>query len=146
MDTQSRWRNSQNQGINLAPLLDVIFSLLFFFILATSIQRDREGIDVEIPKGGIQSTAVEPTQPLEIIITAENTIRFKNRNVTGPQLAEALQQAVRATAASGQVRPDRAFIRSHARSDIQTFVTVRDACAQAGLKSAVMEVNPEENQ
>ncbi len=146
MESQSRWRTSQNQGINLAPLLDVIFSLLFFFILATSIQRAPQGVDVEIPKGGIEANPVKSSEPIKIIITADNTIRFENKEMTGDQLATALQKAAQRIADTGETRPDRAFIRSHARADMQTFVNVRDACAKAGLKSAVMEVNPDENQ
>lgn len=134
--------------MNLTPLLDIIFCLLFFFIVATSIKQERHALDVTIPKSG-QSTRKVLDQPrLEVLITKENEIVFQGEKMTGPQLAVALGKARREMLAARPGGPnqkppvDEILIRTDGTAHIQTFVEVSDACAKAGLKAAIMETKP----
>lgn len=45
---QSLRRNSKTEGINMAPLIDMVFILLIFFMVTTSFVKET-GIDVQRP-------------------------------------------------------------------------------------------------
>ena len=129
--------------MNLTPLLDVIFCLLFFFILATSVKQERRALDVRIPESGQAAKKIEETPWLEVLITRENEIIFNGRTLNADELADALEEAKRSAPAPTPGRPtDEILIRTDGKADVQTFVEVSDACARAGLKAALMETLP----
>ncbi|NQU42081.1 biopolymer transporter ExbD [bacterium] len=136
---ESRWRPSFGGDINLAPLLDVIFCLLFFFILATSIRQQREAIEVALPRTEQSAQRIQPPDRLEVWITRENEILFEDRKVTPDELAVALEKA----RAQHREPDSQVIIRTDGRADVQTFVNVSDACARAGLEAALMETRPD---
>ena len=72
----SRWRSESGGEINLAPLLDVIFTLLFFFVVATSIREERRVVDVELPRTGRETARVTDAKALEVQVTEQNRIVF----------------------------------------------------------------------
>jgi biopolymer transport protein ExbD len=135
-----RWRADGGTEINLAPLLDVIFCLLFFFVLATSLRQQPQALEVQVPTTGQPPVPIEKQERLEVTITEDNRILFDGKLVSGAELAEALRTAM---GRSPQGRaPEEVFIRSDAQADVQTFVEVSDACAEAGIKAALMETLP----
>ena len=138
----SRWRGEPGREINLTPLLDVIFCLLFFFVLATSLKQERRALDVEIPRTGQQARRIDQQEQLEVSITRENQVVFEGRPMTVAQLESALRAAARRSGVGLQA-PDTLIIRTDGQSHMQTFVAVSDACARAGLESALVEARPE---
>jgi len=135
-----RWRADGGTEINLAPLLDVIFCLLFFFVLATSLRQQPQALEVEVPTSGQPSVPMEKQERLEVTITEDNRILFEGRPVNGAELAEGLQAAMDR---SPQGRaPEEVLIRSDGQADVQTFVEVTDACSAAGIKVGQMETKP----
>lgn len=75
--------------INLVPMIDVIFSLLAFFIISTLFLTRSEGLPVNLPSA--QTAQVEPTAAINVTVEPDGDL-FLNRQ--GIQLDE-LQGAVR---------------------------------------------------
>jgi len=136
----SRWRANGGAEINLAPLLDVIFCLLFFFVLATSLRQRPQALEVQVPTTGQPPFSLEKQERLEVTITEDNRILFDGELVNGAELAQALRAAMDRLP-QGRA-PEEVFIRSDGQADVQTFVEVTDACAEAGIKAALMETLP----
>lgn len=42
-------QNEPDQGINLTPLIDVVFLLIIFFVVSTTYLREERELEVEIP-------------------------------------------------------------------------------------------------
>ena len=80
--------------INLAPLIDVVFLLLIFFMVTTTF-RNEVGIKIRLPESSGETAA--ETQPLTLTIDAEGTFYVNDRQVADRQpatLSKALMMAM----------------------------------------------------
>lgn len=66
-----REAGDESTGIDLTPMLDVVFIMLIFFIVTTSFIKE-SGVDIERPESS-QATARPDTQVL-VAITAEGAV------------------------------------------------------------------------
>lgn len=134
-----RRRNKESwlpeSGINLMPLLDVIFNLIFFFILATTIKESKAFLDVKLPKSTEAQAATAP-QALVINVTEENQIFLQDEEVPLDTLNKSLE------ALKAEKNINRVIIRGDAKAYNQTIVSVLDACAKVGLLTVSIEVKP----
>lgn len=73
-------RSSRGRGvdINMAPLIDMIFILLIFFIVTSSFVRDA-GVEVERPGADTAQTADRPT--IQVGITENGSIHMDGEPV-----------------------------------------------------------------
>ena len=124
-------------SINLTPLLDVIFNIIFFFILATTIREAKSFLEVQLPSSSEAAAREAETATLIITVTDTNRIYLNEREVT-PKALEALlrEQDV------ANVRE--IIIRGDAKAYNQTIVDVLDACARAGHYAVSIEVKGRE--
>ncbi len=124
-------------SINLTPLLDVIFNIIFFFILATTIREAKSFLEVQLPSSSEAAAREAETATLIITVTDTNKIYLNQREVT-PKDLEALLKEEHV----GKVRE--IIIRGDAKAYNQTIVDVLDACARAGRYAVSIEVKGRE--
>ncbi|MCL5271318.1 MAG: biopolymer transporter ExbD, partial [bacterium] len=74
-------------GINLTPMLDMIFNLLFFFVLATQIRTNARQMEVQLPEAGSAVAADEKKAPPVVTLDAKGNIYFNERPVVEEELA-----------------------------------------------------------
>jgi len=85
-----RLRNkSRVPAINVTSLIDVLFLLVIFVLLAAKFEPEA-GIHVDLPKG--KSREVDKNQPIQLMISPEGAF-FLGKDPVAP---EALTQAIRA--------------------------------------------------
>jgi len=117
----------ENFQINLTSLIDVVFLLLIFFMVATSFLDPEKEIGIELPEA--QSGVAAEQMPDEIII---NVLRDGRLIVSGTEvdrtgLRSALERAAR-------LDPDTPVtIRGDRQVAHEQVVGVMDACGLAGL-------------
>jgi biopolymer transport protein ExbD len=77
--------------INIVPMIDVIFVVLIFFILASLfLQPSSEGLPVDLPEA---STAEGPLpHNLTVTLTVDGTLALGSQPVTLAELPEAIQE------------------------------------------------------
>jgi biopolymer transport protein ExbD len=125
-----------DQGINLTPLLDIIFILIFFFLLATDIRRDIPTVDVQLPTLQARSEAAgsEDTRSVTVVVTREGLIHVSGAEGVVPveSLEALLNERRRNGAANLLVRIDGA-----ARAGLMLDVMRR--CQSAGFSSLAFE-------
>lgn len=117
-------RSEASSEINLTPMLDVVFIMLIFFIVAASFVKEF-GIEVSRPD--------EPVRPV-----AENdSILIAIGETNDIWIGECLidPRAVRANLEQGHAENPgaRVVIRAHKRSHNDTLVQVMNASREAGL-------------
>jgi biopolymer transport protein ExbD len=122
----------------MAPILDVILSLLFFFVVATSIRQEREVLQVSLPRTSQGTRQADESPPLTVIITRENKILLQGKEMTGAALSAELKEYCKKNPAQGS----RVLIQTDGEANVQTLLEVSDACSEAGMKKAVMETRP----
>jgi biopolymer transport protein ExbD len=124
-----------DEGINLTPLLDVLFNLIFFFILATTI-KDREAfLDVTLPDAQ-QSAAASETKPTwTIVLTADQRVLLNGEDVEADALADRLAE-------TPPEDIDGIVVRGDTKAYHGTLVKALDACARSGQTNIRIEVAP----
>lgn len=112
--------------IGMAPLIDVVFLLIIFFVV-TTVFPDQNGIRIEKPSSA--QTAELPRTPLTLTLDAQDRVYFKGRALTIAELPEVLRQdlAMAEDAPSVVVQTDR-------RATAQGLIRVIDACKTAGIE------------
>ena len=82
--------------INIVPMIDVIFSILAFFIISTLFLTRSEGLPVNLPKAG--NSQVQGTAQITVTIDPQGTITLNRQ----PVELEQLEAEVRKLIQSGQ--------------------------------------------
>jgi len=128
-------RNKDNSGnIDIAPMMDMVFILLIFFIVTSSFVRET-GIDVNKPKA---SSAQELARESILIgISREGTIHINESQVDLRALRSILQQMV-------AEKPERAAVIVADRdAPSGKIVDVLDVCNLARVKKVSIAANKE---
>lgn len=120
--------SEDDSGVNLTPLIDVVFLLLIFFMVSTTFDTTSE-IKIELPQA---SADQRPQQAEKVTILIDprgfyylNGKRLKNRK------ADLLLLELHRLVGSNKQIP--VVIQSDANSPVQSLVTALDVVGQAGL-------------
>ena len=118
-------RKRKEMGIEMGPLMDIVFILLIFFVVSSSFTRET-GVDVTKPQA--QSASQLEKENILIAITREGTIHIHERQVDMASLQDILKQTLAKT-------PDReAVVIADKGAVTGTLVQVIDACNLSGVK------------
>lgn len=114
--------------INVIPLIDVLLTLLMFFVLTTTfVQQGR--LKVALPQAS--DKAVAPiANTLVVVIDKQGHFFVANNRVLGDDEAT-LQHAIEAVAGSDRQRP--VLLRADALTPHQAVVTAMDAIGRLGF-------------
>jgi biopolymer transport protein ExbD len=121
---QRRRGGSGEQGVEMTPMIDVVFLLLVFFV-ATSCPRDTAG-HFETKAGGGRCETETTSVAVRILVRAEDYV-IDGRQVTGSQLDVLMMRL----AARSQAQ--RVLVQCEQNSLHMMLVRALDACAGAGL-------------
>ncbi|NQT90077.1 MAG: biopolymer transporter ExbD [Candidatus Omnitrophica bacterium] len=116
--------------IDIAPLIDVVFLLLIFFML-TSNFIFQPGIRVNLPRAVTSEILSE--ENTVITVTAENLIYHNGRLVTAKELSLALKKAASAH------RP--VLIKADKKASLGRIVEAWDICRQEGISRVNIATN-----
>jgi biopolymer transport protein ExbD len=108
--------------IDVAPLIDVIFLLLIFFML-TSGFVSQPGIEVKLPRA--LTGQVLQRETIVLIITEDDKIYLNNDQITFSELKDQLQQIDKETQ-SLMIKADR-------QASVGQIVEVWDLCRELGI-------------
>lgn len=108
--------------IDIAPLIDIVFQLLIFFMLTASFITPA-GIKVNLPRAVSSETAQE--QSVNIVITAENVTYLNERVVTLDELKAQLKK--------NKHKP--ILIRADRRASLGRVVEIWDAARDLGISN-----------
>jgi biopolymer transport protein ExbD len=116
------------ESLNITPLIDVVFLLIIFFLVATSFQRIQRELQVDLPKSKVAKEVSMEIQPISVTVSRDGTITMSNEVVPLKELPERLSAAV------ASVRNPRVFVRGDAKTFHENIVNVLSACQEAGIK------------
>ena len=84
--------NLEGEGINIVPMIDVIFAILTFFIISSLDLIRLENIPVNLPKAST-STLVKD-KPVVLTIDRENNIFLENKPIDSKILVDQIKNII----------------------------------------------------
>ena len=135
-----RAENSDEIEFNLVPLIDVILTLLIFFMVTTTFEQ-RTMLRIDLPEAS-ETATVPVSQGLTIAIDAQGRYFVDSREVLRAD-AETLRAAINEYI--GDDRERSVVVRADARTPHQAVVTALDVLGRLGFRRvAVATVSVEE--
>ena len=135
-----RRRPRSEISIELAPLIDVVFLLLIFFMVSTTFIRESE-LSVDLPEAESQQQQLEE-DVVEVTISADGEYAVNGRMLADNTLAT-LMRALADTKKDDVRR--KLVINADANARHQSVVRAMDAAGQLGLTQlSITTRNPEE--
>ena len=128
--------NSSFWVINLTPLIDVIFLLLIFFLVAARLDQAERQMDVPLPSAASALPMV--SEPNELVVNIDQS---GNYVVSGSRVdADGVERAIRQALADNPTNLA-VMIRAHRAVELQVPVTVMDICQRcnAGYSLSIAE-------
>jgi len=118
--------------IDIAPLIDIVFQLLIFFMLTSSFIM-QPGIKVNLPKA--VTSEVIKYENVEIMISSENITYLNGKLVNSQELKSYLKQAAK--------RNQTVLIKADARASLGRVVEIWDMCRDLGISQINIATNQE---
>lgn len=126
-----RRRHYEEVGFQIAPLIDITFILLIFFMVTTKLSKDKKRVEVKLP------TASAAVLPKDVsgrdIINLDGTgqIYVGDKPSTMKELRAYLKQRLI------DVPPLRLYVRADAQTPARKIKEIMQACADAGAVEVI---------
>lgn len=94
MPLKSRFRASKSQmpEINLVPMMDVLMTVLtFFIIISMTLTAQQQSVNINLPSANTGANTVKTPDPLVVGLTNQGTLEVANNPVTDAQLSQQMQ-------------------------------------------------------
>ena len=133
--------------LNVAPLIDMVFLLLVFFMVTASLVKSEGDLGIRLPGSVAQSESVDMPDEQIVEITDTGRIFLNGRqydSTVSRELPELYMTLLRYQAASGAGK-SQAMVTIMAQDDTeqQRVVDVMNACAAAGIKNITFSASSE---
>lgn len=118
--------------IDIAPLIDIVFQLLIFFMLTSSFVM-QPGIKVNLPKA--VTSEVVKFENIELLVSGENVTYFNGKVVTTQELKNLLKQVAK--------RNQSVLIKADKRASLGRVVEIWDLARDQGISQVNIATNQE---
>lgn len=119
-------------GVNLTPLIDVVFLLLIFFMVTATFQNDERDFTITVPEAENGDPVKDLPETLFVGIRKDGTFTVGGKELDREQLRQVLVKAKRKNK-----EKQRVVVRAHKESFSQHPVTVFDLCAALKIQSSI---------
>ena len=124
--TAARRGRRSSVELNIAPLIDMVFILLIFFLVNTSFVKE-SGIEVNRPTAS--TATVQKKAAIMISIDKENRIFMENRDIDVRAVRANVERALAENPEGGVI------VISDKVSDAGVVISVMDGCRMAGAQN-----------
>jgi biopolymer transport protein ExbD len=113
--------------LNLTSMIDVLFLLIIFFMVATKFDEMERNIEVAVPEVAQAGEKTPPPRPMVVAVLADGNVELDGKSLT---LAELTSQLA---AARTPLTEPTVVIRGDASCPFQHVASALAACQQAGI-------------
>ena len=96
-------QRSKEVGVDLTPLIDVVFLLLIFFMVSTTFTRESH-LQVELPEASGEPVSPAEVQQIDVVINADGQYILNDRTLVNNR-RETLERGVRELAEGDNTLP-----------------------------------------
>jgi biopolymer transport protein ExbD len=123
--------------ISLTSLIDVVFTLIIFFVVTTTFE-DRSAVEVALPEASAEPVP-QQQDPLLVVINREGRY-FVGANEVLKRDPDSLKEAIARIA--GDDRERAVVIRADAQAEHQSVITAMDVLGQLGFQRLQLATTP----
>ena len=123
--------SGEQERFQLAPLIDIVFLLLIFFVVTSALQAVEREMNIQVPTAQKGKVPKRPSPPYYVNIRRDGTYVVSNRSYTLDELRQWLESLGEAYAAA----PPTIVIRTDRNTPSQYLVSVIDACIAADIRN-----------
>lgn len=124
---------TQNVSMEMTPLIDMVFLLLIFFLVATTFHREEREMQIALPIAKSAGPISATLREIVINVDAEGGIIVTGRRIDAPELETMVAEAVAANPRQKvTVRGDRQAAYGH-------VVAVLDICKRSGIQEPYLD-------
>ena len=128
--------HASDLGIDFVPMVDVLFNLLIFFLLATSLHQTEREMKIALPQSAAAGPLSAALREIVINVDAKGQTIMGGRVVAESELLSTIRTAVAANPAQKvSVRGDRA-------APYEYIARALDICKGAGVNQPYLETIP----
>jgi biopolymer transport protein ExbD len=122
-------KSSALNKLNLTPMIDVVFQLLIFFLVATRFEEEERELDLVLPQADEAMARI--AKPKELFINVDHTgkVILNGRQVSHDSLLTQLRQAQTNNPGRQTV-----IVRGDKRCPLEHVVAVMNLCAKANIR------------
>jgi biopolymer transport protein ExbD len=113
--------------LNLTSMIDVLFLLIIFFMVATKFDEMERNIEVAVPEVAQAGEKTPPPRPMVVAVLADGNVELDGKPLTLPELTSNL------AAARTPLTEPTVVIRGDASCRFQHVASALAACQQAGI-------------
>ena len=124
--SRDRWNTDEPFEIPLTALIDIIFNLLIFFLVATTFYSEERDLKVRLPDGTQGDLIVREQKRVVVNVRQEGVIVIGNRLLSLEELGQELARLARD-------RQTKVEIRGDANARHGTIMAVMNLCKQHGV-------------
>jgi len=132
-----RRRQAPAEDFQMAPMIDMVFLLLVFFMCVSSLSRAERAVPVELPTSTESEVPEELANRVSLTVSEEGVWFLGGRAVDARGLAGAMREAVRA---NPQVR---LHVRAAALARFEDVRRLLRICADAGAYEVIYATHQE---
>lgn len=116
-------------SINMTPIIDMVFLLLIFFLVASQFAEEERELEVMLPTASEAQPLTQRPKELFVNIDKNGVFFVENRTMAADELEAVLRQAVVDNPTSQTV-----VIRADKRVPLDAVVTVMNLCKKVGVR------------
>ena len=114
-------------GFQIAPMVDIVFLLLIFFLVTWNFARVETELDVKVPTAKEGKESRRATGEVIINVKSDGTIMMNRRPLSAEELGSTLRKI-------SELYPDQAVVlRGDQSTDYRHIVAVLDICRAANI-------------
>ncbi|MBD3266178.1 biopolymer transporter ExbD [bacterium] len=124
--------------IPMAPMIDIIFLLLIFFITTSVFARMENELSITVPTAEMSTTPKRTLGELVVNVKMDGSLVVNQKQVTVPQLKILLTRIAK------QYPNQSVIIRGDRKTDFENTIRVLDLCAKSGVWNVSFAALPPE--
>ena len=122
-------------GFQIAPMVDVVFVLMLFFMASAGSQIVENELNISLPSGAAAAPGSTQKTPIMIDISPDGQVVGNNQTFGTPTDRQLLSLRDWLKATQGFGGEDPVIIRPNSETKHERIIDVLNACAAAGIKN-----------
>jgi biopolymer transport protein ExbD len=120
-------QHDESPALNLTSMIDVLFLLIIFFMVATKFDEMERNIEVAVPEVAQAGEATPPARSMVVSVLADGRVELDGASLSLVELTSRL------AAARTPLTEPTVIIRGDASCPFQHVASALGACQQAGI-------------